>query len=346
MTAAVTQDPDTPMPDPASAEAARIAARDRAVVCDLAPLRVLAIAGADAATFLHGQVSVDVTALAPGAFRLASFNSPKGRMLANFVLWRVPAPADGFRMLLPADIAEPVRKRLSMYVLRSKVTLLDASAETARLGVGGPAAAAALRAALGTVPAPFTTVAAEAATLFGLPGARYMVVAPPSSLEATRELLLRHASWASFEVWQWLTIRAGVPVVTAATQDAFVPQTANWDVLDGIDFQKGCYTGQEIIARSQYLGRLKERAYLFHADVSGVAPGDRIYNAVFGEQACGTVVNAAPAPGGGCDLLAILQIAAAERGDSRVGAPDGPALAALPLPYAFPAAAEPRGRIR
>ena len=122
-------------------DAARLAARDGAVVCDLAPLRVLAIEGADAETFLQGQLSCDVKGLAPGTCRYGSFNSPKGRMLANFVLWRSPAAGDRFEMLLPEDIAEPVAKRLRMYVLRSKVVLTDVSADTRRFGVGGPAAA-------------------------------------------------------------------------------------------------------------------------------------------------------------------------------------------------------------
>ena len=135
-----------------------------------------------------------------------------------------------------------------------------------------------------------------------------------------------------------------MPVVTAATQDAFVAQAANLDILGGIDFQKGCYTGQEIIARTQYLGRLKERTYLFHADAREVAAGERIFSAAFEGQPCGTVVNAAPAPGGGSDLLAVLQIAAADEGDARLRAPDGPRLAALPLPYAIPAPSAPRGR--
>jgi len=326
-------------------ETALAAARDAAVVCDLTELRLLAIAGADAAAFLHGQLSADVNGLAPDACRYASFNSPKGRMLANFVLWRDAAADAGFRMLLPADIAEPVRKRLAMYVLRSKVALTDISAEGRCLGVGGPAGAHALRAALGAAPAVFEARAVGEMTLLGLPGPRFLVVAPAAAAEATRARLVLHATAAPFEVWQWLTIRAGVPVVTLATQDAFVAQTANWDILGGIDFQKGCYTGQEIIARTRYLGRLKERAFLFHADAAGAQPGARIFSTAFGEQPCGTVVNAAPAPGGGCDLIAVLQLAAAQRGDARLGVPDGPALAPLPLPYAIPAPAEPRGRI-
>jgi len=137
-------------------------------------------------------------------------------------------------------------------------------------------------------------------------------------------------------VWQWLTLRAGVPVIGAATQDAFVAQAANWDILGGIDFKKGCYTGQEIIARTQYLGRLKERTFLFHVEVPHAAPGTRIFSGAFGDQACGTVVNAAPAPGSGCDVLAVLQIAAYERGDARLQTPEGPPLIALSLPYPIP----------
>ena len=329
-----------------SAEAALDAARDAVVVCDLGRLRVLAIGGADAAAFLHGQLSSDVKGLAAGACRHTSFNSPKGRMLANFPMWRDPADRESFRALLPDDIAQPFTKRLSMYVLRSKVTLADISAQTCRLGVGGPDGADALARALGKAPAPFEVQTAGDATVLGLPGPRFVVIMPVASAEAVRENLLRQAAAAaSYEVWQWLTIRAGVPVVTAATQDAFVAQTANWDVLGGVDFQKGCYTGQEIIARTQYLGRLKERAFLFHVDRSGVQPGERVFSEAFAGQPCGTVANAAAAPGGGSDLLVVLQVAAAERGDARLGAPDGPELTPLPLPYAIPAAGEPRKRI-
>jgi folate-binding protein YgfZ len=181
--------------------------------------------------------------------------------------------------------------------------------------------------------------------LLGLPGPRYVVVAPRAAGETARAELLRHASAASYDVWQWLTIRAGIPVITAATQDHFVAQTVNWDILGGIDFQKGCYTGQEIIARTHYLGRLKERTLLFHAEAESVRPSQRLYSAAFGDQACGTVVNAAAAPAGGFDLLAVLQLAA-ERDDVHLGSPDGPALTPLPLPYAIPAAVAQRGRPR
>jgi tRNA-modifying protein YgfZ len=165
-------------------------------------------------------------------------------------------------------------------------------------------------------------------------------VAPPSHAEALRARFAQDAAEVPPETWRWLGIRAGVPMIGAATQDLFVPQTANWDVLDGVNFHKGCYTGQEIIARTQYLGRLKERMHLFHAESPPPPPGARLYGAVFGDQACGTVVDAAPSPNGGTDLLAVVQLSALD-GPLRVGAPDGPVLAPRALPYALPPSTAP-----
>lgn len=329
---------------PISADPALVVARDGAVVCDLAPLHVLAISGADAAKFLQGQLSADVESLPAGACRYASFNSPKGRMLANLVLWMDAAPPDRYLALLPGDIAQPVAKRLSTYVLRSKASIADVSDQSRRFGVGGPSGPEALRAALGVVPAPFEAATVGSATVLGLPGPRFVVVAPQAPSEDVRTPLLRHATVAPFDVWRWLTIRAGVPVITAATQDRFVAQMANLDLLGGVDFKKGCYTGQEIIARMHYLGRLKERTFALHAEIPGAAPGDRVFSGLFGDQPCGTVVNAAAAPEGGADLLAVMQVAAVEHGDARLGAPDGPALSLLPLPYPIPVATAPHGR--
>jgi folate-binding protein YgfZ len=332
------------MPANAS-ESPSLAAQDHAVVCDIAPLAVLAVTGLNAATFLHGQLSSDVTGLGLDACQYTSYNSPGGRMLANFVLWRAGAgPADGFRALLPADIAEPVRRRLALFVLRAKVSLSDLSPGFARFGVGGPGAREAVEAAFRAVPALFAVVRHGETDVLGLPGPRYIVVAPHPESDAIAARLAAHARRATYDAWQWLTIRAGVPVIGAAVQDRFVPQTANWDVLGGISFQKGCYTGQEIVARTQYLGRLKERLFAFHAPVAHCAPGERLFSPAFPDQPCGTVVNAAPAPEGGCDLLAVLQLAAAANGEVRLGAEQGPPLTALALPYPVPPPAEPRGR--
>jgi tRNA-modifying protein YgfZ len=301
-------------------------------------LGLLAFTGADAEAFLQGQFSNDVAALVPGTIQLSSYNSPKGRMLANLVLWRVDA--DSFRALVPADLAEPLRKRLAMYVLRAKVVVADVSATTALVGIAGPHALDAVLATFGEAPPPGHVVAKDSEALVGLPDGRIVAVTARTMMKARIESLADHATAAPPEYWRWLGIRAGVPTIHPATQDLFVPQTANWDLLGGVNFQKGCYPGQEIVARTQYLGRLKERLQIFHGEFPSPEPGTKMYGELFGNQSCGTVVDAAAAPGGGTDLLAVVQLAALS-GRIRLGATDGPAMESLPLPYVIPAPVAP-----
>jgi folate-binding protein YgfZ len=319
------------------------AARDTVIVCDLGPLSSLAIAGPDAAAFLQGQLTSDVEMLGAGASQFSAWCSPKGRVLANFLLRRIAA--DSFEMLLPASLRDPIKKRLSMFVLRSKVTIADASEATVRLGVGGPAAAARLAVTFGAAPTLHHSTAIDGGTLIALPGQRFLaLVAPERAPALWARLSAAEVHAAGFPCWQWLTVRAAVPVVTLPTQDQFIPQMLNLDALDAVSFRKGCYTGQEIVARTQYLGRLKERLALAHADAAAPA-GTRLFAAAFGDQPCGTVVNAAAAPGGGTDLLAVAQIVAIASDALRLGAAHGPAASLLPLPYALPAPGEPRSRI-
>ena len=325
------------------AEAELIAARDHAVVCDLATVAVLQVAGADAASFLQGQLTNDVLQLAPGASHYAAWCSPKGRMVANMVVSRVGDRS--FELMLPAALAAVVHKRLRMFVLRSKVTVEDVSAATVRLGIGGPSAATVVQDIFASLPAPHHQVMASDASVMAIPGRRFVAQASPEAAPSLWTSLTARARPAGLAAWEWLTIRAGVPVITTATTDQFVPQTANLDALDGVSFQKGCYTGQEVVARTQYLGRLKERLVLAHVDGLPPVPGVRLFSPAFDAQACGSVVNAAPAPGGGADLLAVLQLAAQDNGEVHADAPDGRRLALLPLPYALPATPPRRGRM-
>ena len=319
------------------------AARDGAIVCDLSALAVLRVAGPDAEAFLQGQFTNDLARLGPGSAQYSAWCSPKGRMLANFLLRR--AGESIYELLLPASLGESIAKRLRMFVLRSRVSVDDASGESVRLGVGGPDARSAIDKTLGRVPAAGEAASLEDVVIVALPGPRYILALKPADAPSLWERLQAVCRPAGFAAWQWLTIRAGVPVITPPTADLFVPQAVNWDALGGISFQKGCYAGQEIVARTQYLGRLKERLSLAHLADAPPAPGARLYSAAFGGQACGTTVNAAAAPDGGSDLLAVLQLAAAAGGDVHLDALDGPALRLAPLPYELPAPAAPRGRI-
>jgi len=320
-----------------------VAARDTAVVCDLQPLASLRVAGPDAEDFLQGQVTSDVSELRSGASQYSAWCTPKGRVLANFLLRRLDL--ETFELLLPEPLLAPIRKRLGMFVLRSKVALDDASERTVRIGVGGPAAAKLIEAIAGAVPPVLREVNLDGGALVHVLGQRFVAIVSPEGAEQLWDRLASGARPAGFPCWKWLTLRAGVPVILPATQDHFIPQALNWDAIGGVSFQKGCYTGQEIVARTQYLGRRKERTVLAHAESTHVGPGARLFSASFGEQPCGTVLNAASAPDGGTDFLAVAQITAVDSADLRLAVTGGEKVSLVPLPYELPAAAAPRGRL-
>jgi folate-binding protein YgfZ len=302
---------------------------------------LLRFAGADAPTFLQGQLSCDVAALQPLRATHGSYNTPKGRMLANFLLWRVGAD---YFMQLPRELCEPVRKRLSMYVLRSKVQVADVSADHALFGVTGDSAEAALAAAgLPAGEAPLTLLETAGALVMRLEAGRFEVIGPADQAAALQSSLAAHATAAGADEWRRAAIRAGVPEITAATQEEFVPQMANLDLIGGVSFSKGCYPGQEIVARMHYLGKLKQRMVLAHVETgSPPVPGDKLYTPELPDQASGMVVNAAPAPGGGFDLLAVAQTSTFSTNGLHFGSATGPVLQLLSLPYSLEAKELPK----
>ena len=305
------------------------------LVADLSHYGVLAASGADARSFLHGQLSCDVEGLADDAAAYGAYCTAKGRVLANFLLW---AEAGTFFLLLPRSLVSGIRKRLQMFVLRSKATLDDRSAALAVLGAAGPAAAGAVAGFVAAVPAaPLTLARGRDATAIAIDGGRFVLVAPVAQAPAIWDRLAGPLTPVGAPCWEWLEIANGMPWITAATQDQFVPQMANLELVGGVNFRKGCYPGQEIVARMQYLGKPKRRLFLAHVDAeASPAPGESLVADGSGDQSAGTVVNAAPAPEGGFDLLAVVQTGSAETATVRLGSPAGPALRFRPLPYAMP----------
>jgi tRNA-modifying protein YgfZ len=327
--------PAVPLPllDSAPLPVALHAAQTAAIVTDLSALGVLHIHGEDAQTFLQAQLTSDVAALAPAATQYTAWCSAKGRVLANGVLCRT-GPAE-YLWLLPAELAAPVHKRIQMFVLRAKVKLEDASSAFMRIGVGGPRAHEIIADRFGKTAGEHELLQSEGGSALALPGARYVLLLAPQHASQWVSAVVQDATPAPYAAWQWLTIRAGDAMVTTATQDLFVPQMLNGDALGAVSFTKGCYPGQEIVARMRYLGKLKERLFLAHLRSDRLpAAGDPLYAPAFGEQACGTIVDAAPAPEGGVDVLAVVQIDAAQ--DMHLGSRDGPSLDLLPLPYPVP----------
>jgi folate-binding protein YgfZ len=306
------------------------------IVADLSHLGVMEFAGEDAQAFLQGQLSNDVRMLAGDNSQWAAYCTPKGRMLASFLLWK--NGENSYLAQLPASLREPLQKRLSMFVLRSKVKVTDASAQLVRIGVAGPGAETAVRATVGDAPhAAHGVIQRDAGQVLRLPGDLFELVLPPAKATAVWASLEQRGRPVGSGRWDWHLIRAGIPTVLPGTQEEFVPQMANFELINGVNFKKGCYPGQEIVARTQYLGKLKRRMYVaqISSDTSPAA-GDPLYSADMQEQASGVIVNAEPAPGGGFDVLAVIQTSSAETEAIHWKALDGPTLRLGKLPYPLP----------
>lgn len=310
-------------------------------VCRLPQWGVISARGADAASFLHGQLSNDITHLATDRARLAAYCDAKGRMLASLIVTR-RAP-DALWLLCSADLLAATLKRLSLFVLRAQCKLSDASAERVVLGLAGaePAAVAATLAGVALPTQPWTRTDADAAgeaQWLRLPDAagtpRWLWIGPPTAAEALCQALPALDATA----WQWLDVQAGIAPVVAATSGHFVPQMLNYELVGGVDFRKGCYPGQEVVARSQYLGKLKRRAFLAAAAAGTPvpAPGTEVYWSEDDAQPAGEVAAAAPAGDGTAWLLTELKVGAIGTGQLHLGRAGGPVLTLQPLPYAVP----------
>ena len=313
------------------------AAGTETVVAELGERTFLTATGSEMEAFFQGQLTADVTPLDAAKPVLGAHLTPKGRVLGVPFLFPLPA---GWGVDFPADMAETLTRKLRMYILMADVQLEEAGAEWIRLGVTGPNAAEVAATAVGT-PEP---AGAEAVTtgergrIVPLPGPEpaFLMVAPANEAANVWAKASTYARPVGRDAWTLARIRAGVPDPDAATSETFIPQELNLEPLGAISYTKGCYTGQEIVARTKHLGRLKRRLYRVAAS-ERIEAGGSVYTAD-SDQAQGTVVNAAPAPEGGWEGLAVARIEAADA-NALIQAESGP-LALLPLPYTMPETGE------
>lgn len=297
------------------------AARDATIIAPLAHLRLIEVSGPEAAGFLHQQLTSDVNHLALDAAQHSAWCSAKGRMLASFLLFR---NGPDYQLQLSADLLPAIHKRLQMFVLRSKVSITDQSGEREIIGLSGPQAEAALGAAGLPVPnQSLTTAVFSTGVVVRLDSQRFEIVVARDAAPALWQRLAAHARPAGTVVWQWLDIQAGVPLITAHTKEEFVPQMAHFEQLGAVSFHKGCYPGQEIVARMQYLGKVKRHLYRGQS-IGPIAAGDAIYSPANSEHPCGMITNVAPAPTGGYDALAVVQESFVSTGELQLAPPDGP----------------------
>jgi hypothetical protein len=304
--------------------------------CELDDVGLISFSGDDAVSFLQAQLTSDVASLVAPATQYAGYCSPKGRLLATFLLWRFE---DEVVLQLPGSLRENVQNRLARYVLRARVKIADATARYALVGLAGDGALKALEAVDARAPASIHDVGTTAhVRVTQLAVDRYLLLASAEHAQALRAGLESAATRHDRGYWAGLDVAAGIPVITAQTQEAYVPQMVNLDLIGGVSYAKGCYPGQEIVARTHYLGKLKQRMY--RIGVRGVAAleaGQPLYSPEFGaDQASGAILYAGSRSGDVCEALAVVQRSSAQAQAVRLGALDGPQVEFLPLPYTLP----------
>lgn len=304
-------------------------------VSALSDLSLIQVSGDDAANYLHNQLSNDIEHLGMDEARLAAYCTPKGRMLASFMVWKASA---GIFLQLSSSIQASVQKRLQMFVMRAKAKLSHVSEEYVMLGLGGAEAGNVLQQWFPQLPAKdFAKVENEAGTLiktfdaFG--HARYQWIVKIAILETYWPVLQEQLMPVDTSVWRRSEIMAGIPRIIDKTQEQFVPQMVNFELIGGINFKKGCYPGQEIVARSQYLGKLKRRMAIATIPSAEVSAGMEVFAEHDQNQPCGMIVNAEPSAAATSICLVELKVADQEGGKVNLGSSHGLPLSFLPLPY-------------
>ena len=303
--------------------------QNQSIICDLSHLGLLEISGDDAVTFLQGQVTNDVKLLNATNAHYTGYCSPKGRLLALFLAF---SHNQMLHLQINFKLLEPISKRLKMYVMRSKVNINNVSDTVVKIGLNGNDVPVLLTTFFTKIPTQtYESFSTESATLIRLAGKtpRFEIICNTELAKEIWQSLKTKCKPVGRACWEWLEIQAGIPDIYVQTQEQFVPQMVNLDLLDAINFKKGCYTGQEIVARTHYLGKVKRRTHLAHIKTSTPPQaGNDVMNA--NSEAVGKVVRSAPAPSGGYDVLAEIRLESVETSDLTV---DGVKVDIQRLPY-------------
>ena len=306
---------------------------DNARICRLSETGLIRVTGEDAAAFLQGQFGNDLTKVDVDHHQLNCYSNPKGRLLSIF---RAFTDGEQYYLSMPEEIIAPTLSRLKMFVLMAKVQLEDVSDSCAGLGVSGAASRALLSEQLGSLPEnQGEAVQLDGVSILRVPGIelRYELYGKSEPMNALYQQLCQHIPPANADDWALGNIQSGIPTIYTATREEFVAQMVNLQLIDGLSFKKGCFPGQEIVARMHYLGKLKRRMYL--ATIAGEAPPAPGTDVFSTDATAGKIVDARKVSEYPTHALMVLNIASAEAGELRVGSNDGPLIELLPLPYSF-----------
>jgi len=312
----------------------RAASNGEPLLVPLADRAWVSCSGPDARSFLHNQLTSDINHLKPANWQHSSWCTAKGRMLASFLAVESSPTNDGidarFELQLAAELVPAIAKRLTMYVLRSKVKVEVMSGVS--LGLAASAGQLATIAGACNLPCPDVggVEAIDGGHVCRLNSTLLMITLPSDRVTEVFSSLSKQARPAGLSAWHWLEIQAGMPMIRLATQEEFVPQMVNFDKLGGVSFHKGCYPGQEIVARTQYLGKVKRHLYRVHADTPLIAGTPLHVTDAEGTHSAGLIANAAASPDGGFDALAVILESATES-TIHANRPDGPPLSSIAL---------------
>ncbi|MEM7207215.1 MAG: folate-binding protein [Pseudomonadota bacterium] len=289
--------------------------------------------GADAPTFLQAQFGNDVRNVTDENHQLNCYSTPKGRLLAIFRIFKFD---DAYFLRMPQEIVEPTLQRLRMFVLMAKVELENISDQWNGIGVSGPEAGSSLAAAgFANLPTEAGLAASNGNSIvLRVPGVneRYEIFSDRASVDALAAQLDGHIERHDSDRWMYDEILAGIPSIYEGTREEFIPQMANLEILDGLSFKKGCYPGQEIVARMHYLGKLKRRMYRFDLGTAEPPqPGSDVIDSDSGKSV-GTIVDARKIDGVSTIALAVMQIASVEQNADKLTSADGSSMQLADLP--------------
>ncbi|NOX43220.1 MAG: folate-binding protein YgfZ [Gammaproteobacteria bacterium] len=307
------------------------------IIADLSHVGLIAVYGDDAIKFLQGQFTNDLNEISENYSQLNGMCNPKGRMLAIF---RIFQRSDRYYLRLPQELLQETIKKLRMYVLRSNVTLEEATDTFVRIGLSGPSSESQLKDVLGKIPETVNDVLQlDNLTVIRIPGInpRFEIIGEIDNIQKLWSKLDVHSAPVGADVWASIDVLAGIPTIYKETTDMFVPQMVNFDVVGGVNFKKGCYTGQEIVARMHYLGKLKKRMYLAHvSSTNKPLAGTPLYaKDSANEQSVGNIVDTKPSTDGYYDLLTVIKKDNVEKYRITIGAIDGPEIEIKELPYSL-----------
>jgi len=285
------------------------------IICDLSQFSTLVVAGDDAAEFMQGQFTNDVEQVNENNSQLNAFCNNKGRMVANFRLFKYQ---QNYFFSVKNNLVDQSIKHLQNYILRSQVAIQDVSEQLIHLGVSGDNAAKLLSSFIDISSDEIDSVSfnekyivIRVASLHSNKTPRYEIFCSFEHAKTLWEIISAQVEAVNSSSWDYLNIQAGLPFINADTSEEFVPQMVNMDLINGVSFTKGCFTGQEIVARMHYLGKLKKRCFKVHiASENKPASGDKLFaeNARAGQNT-GMVIQAEKNSESGYDALAVIQIA-------------------------------------